>query len=202
MKGAKMNGSRWAVTASMAFLTTAVIIGTGTSGTSQAQMHDHSQHSQPAARPRTVAVSPSRPVTANSSAGTTAAETALAIMCSQHLPSLQNSIKSIIGQIESGNQQAALLELKRVQSTLENLRTAFERQMKPAFVNTNCPIMGTPIQATNVPPSLIRTLDGQKVAFCCPGCPAAWDRLSPAEKVAKLTAVTHEPKPEHAGVTQ
>ena len=197
-----MNGSRWAVTASMALLTTVVIIGTGTSGTSQAQMHDHSQHGQPAPRPRASGVSPSRQATANPSAGTTLAETALANVCSQHLPALQNSIKSIIGQIESGNQQAALLELKRVQNTLESLRTALERQMKPAFANTNCPIMGTPIQATSVPPSLTRSLNGQMVAFCCPGCPAAWDRLSPAEKVAKLTAATHEPKPEHAGATQ
>lgn len=132
----------------------------------------------------------------------TPAEAALASMYSQHLPALQNSIKSIIGQIESGNQQMALLELKRVQNTLENLRTALERQMKPAFVNANCPIMGTPIQAASVPPSLIRILDGQKVAFCCPGCPGAWDRLPSAEKVAKLAAATHGPKPEHAGGTQ
>jgi hypothetical protein len=187
---------------SMAFLTTVAIIGTGTSGTSQAQMHDHSQHGQPTPRPRTAAVSPARQATANPSAGTTPAEAALAILCSQHLPSLQNSIKSIIGQIESGNQQTALLELKRVQNTLENLRTALERQMKPAFANTNCPIMGTPIQATSVPPSLIRILDGQKVAFCCPGCPGAWDRLSPTEKAAKLAAATHGSTQEHAGATQ
>ncbi len=197
-----MNGSRWAVTASMALLTTVFIIGTGPSGTSQAQMHNHSQHRQPTLRPRTAAVSPSRQATANPSTGTTPAEAALASMYSQYLPALQNSIKSIIGQIDSGNQQMALLELKRVQNTLENLRTALERQMRPAFVNTNCPIMGTPIQAASVPPSLIRILDGQKVAFCCPGCPGAWDRLPPAEKVAKLAAATHEPKPEHAGATQ
>ena len=123
-------------------------------------------------------------------------------MCSQHLPSLQNSIRSIIGQIESGNQQAALLELRRVQNTLENLRTALERQMKPAFANTNCPIMGTPIQTASVPVSLVRSFNGQKVAFCCPGCPAQWDRLSPADKAAKLAAATPRPNPEHAGAAQ
>jgi hypothetical protein len=123
-------------------------------------------------------------------------------MCSQHLPSLQNSIRSIIGQIENGNQQAALLELKRVQNTLENLRTALERQIRPAFANTNCPIMGTPIQATSVPASLVRNFNGQKVAFCCPGCPATWDRLPLTDKVAKLAAATHEPNQEHAGVAQ
>ncbi len=196
-----MSRSRWVVTASTALLTAVAILGAAASGTSQAQMHDHSQHGQPTPRPRTATVSPARQPTANPSAGTTPAEAALAIVCSQHLPALQNSIKSIIGQIESGNQQTALLELKRVQSTLENLRTALERQMRPAFANTNCPIMGTPIQATNVPPSLIRILDGQKVAFCCPGCPGTWDRLPPAEKAAKLAAATHAPTQEHAGAT-
>jgi hypothetical protein len=120
-------------------------------------------------------------------------------MYSQHLPALQSSIRSIIGQIESGNQQTALLELKRIQSTLDNLRTALERQVRPAFVNTNCPIMGTPIQAASVPPSLIRILDGQKVAFCCPGCPGAWDRLSPTDKAVKLAAALRAPTQEHAG---
>ncbi len=196
-----MNGSRWALTASMAFLTTVIIIGTGASRTSQAQMHDHSQHGQPMPRPRAATGSPARPAAANPSAGTTPAETALASLYFQHLPALQNSIQSIIGQIESGNQQWALLELKRVQSTLENLRTALERQMKPAFANTNCPIMGTPIQATNVPPSLVRILDGQRVAFCCPGCPGAWDRLPPGEKAAKLAAATRAPAQGHAGAT-
>ena len=196
-----MNGSRWAGTASMALLTTVLMIGRGASGTSWAQMHDHSQHGQPTPRPRTTTAPPSRQATANPSPGTTPAEAALTILCSQHLPALQNSIKSIIGQIESGNQQTALLELKRVQNTLENLRTTLERQMKPAFANTNCPIMGTPIQASSVPPNLVRILDGQRVAFCCSGCPGAWDRLSPAEKAAKLAATMHVPTQEHSGTT-
>ncbi len=197
-----MNGSRLAVAVSMALLTTAVIIGTGTPGTTQAQMHDHSQHSQSAPKPRAAGASASRQATTNPPTGTTAAEKALATLCSQQLPALQSSIQSIIGQIESGNQQAALLELKRVQSTLENLRTALERQVKPAYANTNCPIMGTPIQAASVPASLVRDFNRQKVAFCCPGCPTTWDRLLPADKVAKLAAATHTPNREHAGAAQ
>jgi len=74
--------------------------------------------------------------------------------------------------------------------------------VKPVFANTNCPIMGTPIQAASVPASLVRNFNGQKVAFCCPGCPATWDRLSPADRVAKLTAATHSPNQEHAGATR
>lgn len=197
-----MNGSRLAAAASMVLLTMAVVIGTGTPGTTQAQMHDHSQHTPPASRPRASGAAPSRPAAANPPAGTTAAEKALTTLCSQQLPALQSSIQLVIGQIESGNQQAALLELKRVQNTLENLRTALARQVKPALANSNCPIMGTPIQAASVPAGLVRDFHGQKVAFCCPGCPATWDSLSPADKAAKLAAATHMPNREHTGAAQ
>ncbi len=57
---------------------------------------------------------------------------------------------------------------------------------KSQFVNTRCPIMGTPIDPNKVPPGLIREFKGQKVAFCCGDCPAKWDKLSDKEKEAKL----------------
>jgi hypothetical protein len=56
------------------------------------------------------------------------------------------------------------------------------------FVNTRCPILGTAISPANVPESLTRIYKGQKVAFCCDGCPQAWDKLTDAEKDAKLKA--------------
>jgi hypothetical protein len=59
-------------------------------------------------------------------------------------------------------------------------------QTKVKFVNTRCPIMGTPIDLNTVPASLTREFKGQKVAFCCGGCPAQWDKLSDKEKEAKL----------------
>ena len=58
------------------------------------------------------------------------------------------------------------------------------------FVNVRCPIMDTPIDLAKVPESLIREHKGKKVAFCCTGCPVAWDKLSDAEKDAKLAKVT------------
>lgn len=58
------------------------------------------------------------------------------------------------------------------------------------FVNVRCPIMGSPIDAANVPASLVREHKGRKVALCCAGCPEAWDALSDEEKDAKLAAVT------------
>ena len=57
------------------------------------------------------------------------------------------------------------------------------------FVNVRCPIMGSPIDAANVPASLQREHKGQAVALCCAGCPEAWDALSDEEKDAKLAAV-------------
>ena len=55
-----------------------------------------------------------------------------------------------------------------------------------AFANVKCPMMGTKIDPTNVPASLIREFKGKKVAFCCAGCPGAWDKLSDEEKESKL----------------
>jgi hypothetical protein len=56
-------------------------------------------------------------------------------------------------------------------------------------VNTKCPIMGSAIDPTKVPPSLTREYKGQKVGFCCAACPPAWDKLSDADKDAKLAKV-------------
>ena len=63
-------------------------------------------------------------------------------------------------------------------------------QKTAEFVNIRCPIMGTPIDPAKVPDSLTREYKGKKVAFCCAGCPVAWDELSDAEKDAKLAKVT------------
>ena len=56
------------------------------------------------------------------------------------------------------------------------------------FANTRCPIMGNAITPADVTDDLVRDYKGQKVAFCCGGCPVAWDKLSDAEKDAKLAA--------------
>jgi hypothetical protein len=60
-------------------------------------------------------------------------------------------------------------------------------------VNNRCPMTGTPIDPNNVPASLTRDYKGMKVGFCCGPHPAAWDKLSDAEKDAKLAAVMTPP---------
>jgi len=69
--------------------------------------------------------------------------------------------------------------------------TAKETQQEAAakVVNDRCPMMGTKIDPEKVPANLTRTYKGQKVGFCCGGCPTAWDMLSDAEKDAKLAKV-------------
>lgn len=62
-------------------------------------------------------------------------------------------------------------------------------QSSAKVVNTRCPIMGSAINPAKVPDSLTREYKGQKIGFCCTGCPAAWDRLSDADKDAKLAKV-------------
>jgi hypothetical protein len=59
-------------------------------------------------------------------------------------------------------------------------------------VNTICPIEGGAVDPNKVPDSLTREFKGQKVGFCCAGCPAKWDALSDAEKEAKLKAVMNQ----------
>ncbi len=57
------------------------------------------------------------------------------------------------------------------------------------FLNTKCPIMGSPIDEAKVPARLTREHNGGKVAFCCGACPGAWDKLSDDQKAAKLLQV-------------
>ncbi len=70
-------------------------------------------------------------------------------------------------------------------------------QVKPEFANTVCPIMGTRIDTAHVPARLVRRFNGQKIAFCCAGCPDRWARMSTAQKEAKLMKVKSPPAIQH-----
>lgn len=56
------------------------------------------------------------------------------------------------------------------------------------YANTKCPIMGSVIKPEKVTASLVKEYKGQKVAFCCAGCPDKWDALSDEDKATKLLA--------------
>ena len=56
-----------------------------------------------------------------------------------------------------------------------------------SFANATCPIMPTStIKPSKVTAELTREHKGKKVALCCGKCPAKWDKLTDAEKDAKL----------------
>jgi len=55
-----------------------------------------------------------------------------------------------------------------------------------AFANTKCPIMGGAIDPAKVPESLTRVYKGKEIAFCCAMCPGQWDKLTDAQKDARL----------------
>ena len=63
-----------------------------------------------------------------------------------------------------------------------------------SIVNARCPILGSKLDRANVPDKLTRTYKGQRVGFCCDGCPQAWDKLSDAEKDKKLQAAMQPAK--------
>ncbi len=109
---------------------------------------------------------------------------------SGHLPMVSQSIDKAIKAVEAGNKETALAELRKAQMMLVVVKDGIGQLVKPKFANVSCPITGTgSINPDKVTKDLIRDYKGQKVAFCCGGCPAAWDKLTNAEKDAKLAKV-------------
>jgi hypothetical protein len=53
-------------------------------------------------------------------------------------------------------------------------------------VNHRSPFTLAQINPNDVPDVLVRNYKGMKVGFCCGGLPETWDKLSEAEKDAKL----------------
>ncbi len=61
--------------------------------------------------------------------------------------------------------------------------TAVNKQMS-MVVNSRCPMKDYPISRA-IP---MRQFDGKIVGFCCAGCPHDWDKLTDAQKKARLAA--------------
>ncbi len=57
------------------------------------------------------------------------------------------------------------------------------------IVNTTCPVMdGNPVDADNVPASLVVEFEGRKVGFCCGGCLSKWNSWTDEKKRERLNA--------------
>ena len=69
-------------------------------------------------------------------------------------------------------------------------RTTGDGAARTQFINTRCPIMTqNEIDPAQVTPNLVTTFRGEKVAFCCAGCPAQWNAMTDEQKLAALAKV-------------
>jgi hypothetical protein len=110
---------------------------------------------------------------------------------SRDFPMAIVSLGEVLKAIQSGDRQTELAELSKALDKLLTVYRALGTQVKPQFANSlRCPIMGSPIEINMVDESLTRDHNGRKVAFCCAGCPSAWDKLNDAQKQAKVPGVT------------
>ncbi|UCD51851.1 MAG: hypothetical protein JSW27_04290 [Phycisphaerales bacterium] len=135
---------------------------------------------------------------ADNHAGAKAGKVSLDVIHGKQLPAVEAAVQKAIGHIEAGRSQAALAELKRVKIALASVHKALGQHVQPKFANTLCPIMGAPINPEKVAANLVREYNGQKVAFCCAGCPAAWDQLSATDKAAKLKKAGAQTQQNHS----
>jgi hypothetical protein len=105
-----------------------------------------------------------------------------------HLSDALKAVDAAAKAVDSGQKKLALAELDKARKLLVAAHKIVPAP-KPAlqYANARCPIMGTAINPAKVTAKLTRVHNGMKVAFCCGGCPAAWDKLTDAEKDAKLT---------------
>jgi len=147
---------------------------------------------------------PTPPAHAQVPAKTVRAKVAPAGITAAHAADLSAALKAIdtaTQAVASGNKAAALAALKIARAKVQATRDAVQRALPaPRYANTRCPMMGSKIDPSKVAPNLVREFKGQKVAFCCGGCPAAWDKLADADKGDKLAKVA-APAPKCASCT-
>jgi len=106
---------------------------------------------------------------------------------SRELPIAMLSIDKAARAIESGDKKIVLAELDKALNKLITIYGTLGTHVKPQFANNRCPIMGSPINPEKVAKNLVRDYMGQKVAFCCAGCPSTWDKLAEIQKQIRLS---------------
>ncbi len=97
------------------------------------------------------------------------------------------AIQSAMEAIDKGDMKAAKGEMEKADKLLTTVHKSMEENVeKMPCVNTKCPISGKAIEMMDRPKDCTRMYKGMKVGFCCPNCPPEWDKLTDAEKDAKL----------------
>lgn len=116
--------------------------------------------------------------------------------CADGVASAATAIQAAQKALASGDAKTAAAELEKAQKALASIKEGLDKcTVAPAaasvkVVNAQCPIMGTVLAKDKVPADLTREYKGQTVGFCCGGCPEAWDKLTDADKAAKLVKAT------------
>jgi len=107
----------------------------------------------------------------------------------KHLNDAMESLDMASKAMDSGDTKTAKAELEKAKMNLAALKQSIERPMKMRMANTRCPMTGMTIDPMKVPESQTRMCKGMKIGFCSSDCLVAWDKLSDAEKDAKLKEV-------------
>ena len=115
-------------------------------------------------------------------------------MCVKTLDQTIKTIDAAIKAVETGHKATALAELKKAREGIAACHKTMSEMGQGKMINARCPIMGTKLDAKNVPQNLTRMYMGKKVGFCCGGCPGQWDKLSVEEKAKKLGAAAPSAK--------
>ena len=102
------------------------------------------------------------------------------------------SLDAIKDAIAKNDSKTALAELEKARTAVTSAHQALVKLSGGAFVNVRCPMKLKDIDLSKVPANLVREYKGKKIAFCCNGCPEAWDKLSDTEKDAKLKAAVDD----------
>jgi hypothetical protein len=117
---------------------------------------------------------------------------------SGQLAAAMTAVEAAQKALASSDSKAAAAELEKAKKSLSDAQQACKNccaamgmaSTQPAAtakcVNARCPILGEAINPDKTPDALTRMYKGQRVGFCCGGCPETWDKLTDADKDAKL----------------
>jgi hypothetical protein len=106
------------------------------------------------------------------------------------IAALDNAVKAL----DAGNTADAKKEIETAKKLLKEVHMMQKKCMEiMPTANDHCPISGEKIDMMKTPANLTTMYKGKKVGFCCPNCPPAWEKLTDAEKDAKLEKVMFKP---------
>lgn len=97
------------------------------------------------------------------------------------------AIKAAIEAIDKGDTKTAKIEMEKADNLLSKVHKCMKENMQQMpCVNTKCPISGKSIDRMNCPKEHTCMYKDMKIGFCCPNCQPEWNKLTDAEKDAKL----------------